>query len=300
MLVGAGTLAIGDGRYVASLALERSFRLYGIEHRGVVRDSRFDRTRAAASSARSHGLYLLLAGWMSWHRGPLAVLRAPAAFVARQDGLDGFSGPRDFPRSVGGEPYRAVQIVTREPLGPSTQHGPALVVAPPSVFEAATAVLDAGSSPARAHAVAALLERCAEAGLVSARLPRSIVADEDDGMKRLSEAAIACFAEEGGLPSLKEIAHRSALSTRQTLRAFLQIRSTFRLGWKGWRDITNEVRLRRAILMLSNEATAIGDIASVTGYGSSDALATAFRRAGLPPPRDVRAIVISGRSPDVA
>jgi transcriptional regulator GlxA family with amidase domain len=56
----------------------------------------------------------------------------------------------------------------------------------------------------------------------------------------------------------------------------------------GLRSITRDYRLRAAVTFLSAEDVPIANVAEASGYGSADAMARAFRDAGLPPPSLVR------------
>jgi transcriptional regulator GlxA family with amidase domain len=57
----------------------------------------------------------------------------------------------------------------------------------------------------------------------------------------------------------------------------------------GWRDATRRWRLKLAVHGLSAADTTVGEVARVAGYGGSEAMARAFRNAGMQAPVAVRA-----------
>ena len=52
---------------------------------------------------------------------------------------------------------------------------------------------------------------------------------------------------------------------------------------------TLHLRLKVAVLFLSAEGISVAEVAEASSYGSVDAMARAFRDAGLPPPSKVQA-----------
>jgi transcriptional regulator GlxA family with amidase domain len=93
-------------------------------------------------------------------------------------------------------------------------------------------------------------------------------------------------------PTVAEVSTATGISVRQIDRSVAAFLARFGdIGGTGWRHVTRHMRLKLAVLLLSAEQVSIAEVAAVTGYGSSDAMARAFRDAGLPPPNKVKSNV---------
>jgi AraC-like DNA-binding protein len=78
------------------------------------------------------------------------------------------------------------------------------------------------------------------------------------------------------------------LSASQVERAFRRWATAFALVGPGLRSVTHNLRMNTAVLFLSAEDASVADVAQATGYGSADAMARAFRDAGLASPSVVQ------------
>lgn len=81
------------------------------------------------------------------------------------------------------------------------------------------------------------------------------------------------------------------LSTSQVERAFRRWATAFALVGPGLKSMTHLLRLNTAVLFLSAADASVADVAQATGYGSPDAMARAFRDAGLDSPTAVQRLV---------
>jgi hypothetical protein len=93
------------------------------------------------------------------------------------------------------------------------------------------------------------------------------------------------FALSSTIESLGALA---ALTSHQVDRALQHVFSTFGIVGGNVRSLALHVRLKTAVLFLSSPDAKVGDVATLAGYGSVDAMGRAFRSAGLPAPRDVQ------------
>jgi AraC-like DNA-binding protein len=89
------------------------------------------------------------------------------------------------------------------------------------------------------------------------------------------------------------------LSSSQVERAFRRWATAFALVGPGLRSVTHMFRLNTAVLFLSAEDATVAEVAAATGYGSADAMARAFRDAGLASPSAVQRL-LRGSTPDEA
>ena len=78
------------------------------------------------------------------------------------------------------------------------------------------------------------------------------------------------------------------MSASQVERAFRRWATAFALVGPGLRNVTRTIRLNTAVLFLSAEDASVADVAHATGYGSADAMARAFRDAGMASPSAVQ------------
>jgi transcriptional regulator GlxA family with amidase domain len=89
-------------------------------------------------------------------------------------------------------------------------------------------------------------------------------------------------------PTLQEVGNATGISIRQVDRYIQDFVSSFALVGQGWRPATLHLRLKLATLLLSAEGATMAEVASAVGYRSADAMARAFRDAGMQPPTVVQ------------
>jgi len=75
---------------------------------------------------------------------------------------------------------------------------------------------------------------------------------------------------------------------RQLDRYLQDFFETFTMVGGGWRAATVHLRIKLAVMFLSAEGVSVAEVARAVGYGSSDAMARAFRDAGLSAPTTLR------------
>jgi AraC-like DNA-binding protein len=80
----------------------------------------------------------------------------------------------------------------------------------------------------------------------------------------------------------------ASISASQAERAFRRWAAAFALAGPGIRNVTHNLRLKTAVLFLSAPEATVAGVAEATGYGSADAMARAFRDAGVAPPSVVQ------------
>ena len=90
-------------------------------------------------------------------------------------------------------------------------------------------------------------------------------------------------------PTVEEVSGATGISLRQVDRYVSQFLERFgHLGGTSWRVATRHMRLKLAVMWLSADGVSVADVATATSYGSADAMARAFRDAGLPTPSKVQ------------
>ncbi len=256
-----------------------------VDRSGLVFDSRF---APESEGLEDVAVQLVLSGRVEV-LGPAArTLDGPFAWIAREGAMEGRHAERAFAIRSTGAPFRALDLR----VGPSawTKRAPSdfetipLAATTRGALEAIFAALDAPSGDVMV-VLRALLDDLAQQGFVARGLGSSAFPFE-----RLWPA-LAPFAEGfRALPTLQEVAALAGRSLRQVSRDVAELSRANGMG-QGFRETTKRLRLKLAAVALSAEDVAIVDVAKSVGYGSVDAMARAFRDAGLPAPSEIRARV---------
>lgn len=282
MLVGCKELQSGGTLFRFRVAFERTFRIYAVERRESLIDTRFFR-----GSERLGGgvcaLFLLVDGWIRWHEGELGDLQAPSAFLLPLRDVDRTSAM--LARSSGGEPYRAIEIVLLDE---------ARAIERPERVDLGAAAIDAARrffgafDAAPEDAVRELLTTLEGAVSSHRGLAGEITPEESPFTEVVWQVFLGLDLLATPFPQFQELVDRSGYSASHYTRQIKEVLATFGFEWGGWREVTNDARLRWAVLLLSNRTLSIAEVARAAGYGSTDALDATFRRARLPSPVVVR------------
>ena len=289
MLSATSHLAFGGGTLRSTVFLERRLRVH------VVRRDRLLFDTAFAPPTRAPSAFVHLFAQLSGTLAPAGAppLSGPCAFVLAETEFDRVArGARTF-RSFGARctvvELRLPGADVRPPIG--LGHGPVPLAQP--VWDAYRA-LEAAPGESAVHRLLAALAR---AGVVSADLTASVVAEEPERFARVWAVMQPLYQHLATSTSLKQIAALAGLSLRQLGRDLTDLTRTFGLFGGGFRDAMRIVRLRAAVLLLSAPDATPNDVARVVGYSSLDAMGRAFRDARLPPPSLVHSAV-RYRDPD--
>jgi AraC-like DNA-binding protein len=296
MLTGRGQTRFGTATIRSTVLFERRYWAYIVDREGLTYDTRF----VAGAPGRSSNtvIYLLLQGTFEVLEPVAMRFEGPAAFLLDEEQLEGADGRRSFLFRASGSPFVAVDLRLRD--GDMSCHPakkPALFELDARAWEAARRVgnLHATTPGSEAILAADLFDELARSGIVPPDIARRDVDVDDDRFMRLWSALAPMVGRFYGMPTLQEVARGSRMSLRQTARQMTEFFDAFHFIGTGWRDATRRWRLKLAALGLSAEDTSVGEVARVAGYGSSEAMARAFRDAGMLAPVLTRAAL---RSPD--
>jgi AraC-like DNA-binding protein len=283
MLIAKKELSAAPALFRFQVVFERKFRIYTVERRANAYDTRFvpgtDRMGGG-----SIALFVLLDGWIRWHDPSFEPLHGPAAFVSRVDHPTATAS-----RISGGEPYLAIDLVFLDELETRYER-PQRVELPAAVWSAARAVFDDDGTDRQAL-IRRFLAAIDAASIGLPALAPSIVSIEDEFVELVWSAFRELDLFATPFPAFQELVDKSGLSTSHFARRIKDLLVTFRCDWGGWRDLTNDARLRWAVMLISNPSFSIAEVARASGYGSTDALDAIFRRSGLPSPREVRQLI---------
>ena len=262
-----------------------------VERSGLTLDTRLV---PAAKGAPRPGVCLYLL-----HRGAFVLdgdhgprFEGPAAFLLSEQHLEGAHGARSTTFRANGSPFAAIEmhlaeadVLARRAEPPST-----LEVDHRTWTATARVIGLAQEASGDTHdleaAVVDLLRALAETGAIAAR--RAEAARAPVRFERLWRA-VRPMAERFALTAtMNELGAVADVSPRQLDRYLKEFFETFAMVGGGWRAATVHLRIKLAVMFLSAEDVSVAEVARAVGYGSADAMARAFRDAGLSAPTTVR------------
>lgn len=291
MLAAHGQLHVEPVKVDFDVVLERQFRVVSVRREGTTWDSRLAPPNAGRTDA--HVIHVLLEGAVEWHDPGARLLEAPTAYVAPLAQVEGTAGRRVRTFRTSGSPFVAVELhVAAEELGAPNEERSVLDLTSETLAAAERYARLVHRSepvdPSEREAELRALTRCMSEQSITRRDVGTTIRS-DEGVYGVMWKAIAPFVEKMALsPSLGALSERTGFSTGQLDRRMTDFLATLRLPWPGWRDVTRGLRLRVAVLLLSNESLPLRDVARRAGYSSPEALSHALTTEGLPPPLELR------------
>jgi len=215
----------------------------------------------------------------------VGLFEGPTAFVLTLSQLEGADDVRSSTFRSTGSPFTAleVRLPEAELVGSWKINEPILLDA--STWGAVEDLTRSAAEDDESYATGArtVIERLARDGVVSEQAHESSM-KTDAWMIQRSWGALKPIIERfAPASSLDEVSEGMGLSLRQTARLLGDFLSLAAWGI-GWRQITLHGRFKIAVLLLSAEGATVEDVARIIGYGSINAMARAFRSAGLEAP----------------
>lgn len=286
MLTASGGTTFGSASMHSTLLFERRFWAHVIERRGLTFDARF--MPPAQRQSRSVVVYLLVEGEFVVREPTAARFVAPACFVVDEEAYEGSRRKRSLFFRAAGEPFVAIDLrVHRHASTFVRTPEPRRVDLDVETWNGARQVLRAGDATSVCAAVRSLVTELERHGILRPGVAASI-RDGDHRFARLWAAIAPAISRYHALPTLQELAVGSELSLRHAAREVKAFLECFQVMGANWRELTLRSRLKLAVLGLSARDISVGEVARGAGYGSSDAMARAFRDAGLPAPNAVQ------------
>ena len=262
-----------------------------VERTGLTLDTRF--VPATRGEPRPGAcLYLLHRGDFVLDGDPVRRFEGPAAFVLSEQHLEGAHGRRSATFRAYGSPFAAIEMHLAEVdvLSHRAEPPTGLEVDDASWAAAARVIGLAheasGDTRELEGAIFDLLCALAAARVIAAGVAES--ARSPVRFERLWRA-VSPLAERFALTAtMDELGSFSGVSPRQLDRYLQDFFKTFMMVGGGWRAATVHLRIKLAIMFLSADGVSMTEVARAVGYGSSDAMARAFRDAGLAAPTTLR------------
>jgi AraC-like DNA-binding protein len=291
MLFANGERRLGGGRLAWSIAFGGRFWWIVVERSGLVLDTRW--VSGAKEKSRPNAcVYLLLEGEMELLSPTPGPVKVPAAMIPTEEQLEGANSARGLTYRASGEPFVAVQI--HFPKSMLVLEPPANATDPPILLDLGAAAWEAArevvitsrtSLEASGTPMQKLVKALIDHGVVKAEAARPVVTKTPAPLELLWKGVRPMVERLYLTPTVEEVSSATGISVRQVDRYVSQFLARFgHLGGSGWRLATRHMRLKLAVLWLSAEGVTVADVAAATSYGSADAMARAFRDAGLPTP----------------
>jgi len=290
LLLARGHTRLGGGDLRWALAFAQ--RMWGVvvEREGLLFDTSL--VPASEGSARPRAcVYLLLGGRWELRGDERGRFDAPAAMVLSDEQLEGAAGARPFTFLARGAPYRSVQLhLDVEDLVTPPADRPVLVTLDEVCWATAqrTARLAQHDDERLEAAFTRLLEHLGRAGVLRPGVAERVLRPPATGFALLWRALRPMVERFYLTATLQEVVSASGLSARQLDRRVQAFVGAFGLSGDGWRQATRHLRIKIAVILLSADDATMTAVAGAVGYGSVDAMARAFRDAGLPAPTAVQ------------
>ncbi len=295
MLFAGGERELGSGRLRWRMAFGGKFWWIVVDRSGLVLDTRF--VPGAHVDERDNAcIYLLLNGAFEALSPIAKKIEGPSALLLSEEQLEGATKLRSLTYRAMGEPFVSVQIhfpnsfLAIEP--PQRSH------APPHVLELDEKAWSVAREVADAARVSAddsfepmqrLVSMLVAQGIVLPEAMKPVVVKTPAPLELLWRGVRPMVERLYLTPTVEEVSSATGISVRQVDRYIGQFLARFgHLGGTGWRLATRHMRLKLAVLWLSADGISIADVATATSYGSADAMARAFRDAGLPSPSKIQ------------
>jgi AraC-like DNA-binding protein len=294
MLTAMSDVEIRRSRVRTWLGLGPRFRAHLMIRARLLYDSRFCITTEPAPA--SANMYVVLRGSLAVDGG--ASSETPSIWTLADNEHEAVDKDSLKFRSWG-DPLVALDLRFRAsdlaiPIG--LAHGPTpLDGALRERFESFVRVFDEGGAGEETSAAfVELVGAFAKAGVLTDDLPSALATPQPDPDRftRLWRVVSELYMRHEVLPHLASMSDSAGLSYRQLDRDIAEFCRTYEVPGQSLRSAALYLRLRAAALYLSAPETSIGEVALRLGYGSAEAMARAFRDAGLPSPRCVRQAVL--------
>lgn len=288
MLVARGSTKIGAASMRWALTFASRFWSVLVVRDGFTLDTRFVPAPDGAPKGNAI-LYILLEGIWVELGGKKRTFNAPVAFLLTEEEYEGAHGRRDAPYRAKGTPtFRALELhfVEKDMLVPFGE-----VKLSDASWQAAKDAVDLGKHKSDEELlvpICDLLRALAADGIVAQSVVDVATKQGSPTFARLWRALRPMVERLYLAPTMSEVSQNTGMSERQIDRHVRAFVDAFGLVGAGWRPATKHIRLRLAVLLLSAEEATISDVAKMVGYGSTDAMARAFRDANIPPPTTLR------------
>ena len=296
MLVARATKTLGSARFATSLVFAPGVWMSIIERAKLTLDTRF--APAERGPAREGTcLYLI-------RRGTIVLggerFDGPVAFALSESQMEGARGVRTTTFLTCGTPFEAIELhLSEADVQARPKQAPARLEVDDATWDAVARTINlaratAGDAEPLVDAALELLRVLAAERHLAARVVESARRPlKFEKLWRAARPLAERFALSATIDELGALSGASSRSLDRYLRSFFE---TFAMIGGGWRPAMVHLRLKLAVMFLSAEGVTVSQVAAAVGYGSADAMARAFRDAGLPAPITLRESIVPSQA----
>ena len=287
-----GCNEIGKATLAWAIVIAPRIRCTIFEHEGLVLDTRFVAPHAGEAKPNVC-LYVLLDGSLETFGAVPMRHEAPCAVVFTEAQMDGERGHHAMPLRVSGAPHRAIELHLART---DVLVEPSPIALDETTWRAARLV-GARANPddeAIVGPLGALLERLAVAGVLAPAAVGVALEPTSAPFIRLWAALRPMIERLYLTATVQELSESTGASQKQVDRVIRAFVAASGFVGDGWRPATRYLRLKLSVLLLSAEGASIGDVARLASYGSTDAMARAYRDARMLPPSEIQSRLRGG------
>lgn len=288
MLLARGDVSLGKGSLRWTVGLGPRLWCSAYTQRGLVVDTRLI-APTSEPPRESACVYVILAGALVSHASHAeARWDSPAALILSGEQLDGAHGKRHFTYSAIGEPLSVVELnLWTKDLLVQPQEMPPTVVVDEAIL-GSVRDLHTSADDVVESSIERLLRYFGDRGVISPSAVESMLRPSSTTASLLWRAFRPMAERLYLTPTLQEVGDLTGLSTRMLERYIQEFVGDFGLAGGSWRASTRYLRLRLAAILLTAEDATVNEVALRVGYRSPDAMARAFRDAGMLTPSEIQ------------
>jgi AraC-like DNA-binding protein len=278
--------AFGAARFSCNIAVSRRFTAAIIRRNGLIYDAQF----LPGAAAPATGVMLAIGCGGRLEIGDQRdLLDAPYAVMFPHASYEGYPGRPPIHWANSGAPLLLALFHLRTPdvRAPTFDEAYRQVDLSDEAWAAAHRLFEADVS--LSSSLPQFIQELERSGLVEfADTDGSESKESSLRMDRFWNAVSPQIEQLDLLGSLDRFSSSAGFSTRHLRRVILEVTQSFPVPFSSWREGSKRHRLRMAVLALSARGFTIRDAARAVGYGSEEAMARAFRDAGMLNPHRIR------------
>ena len=287
MLIADGSWSRGDASLDSCVFFARGLRLHLMTTHALTFDSRF--LCPFQPNGRDSVILIALIEGHAAFRESLGAKRTEfthTVFRLRDDEYDRRHAQAPILR-LGGARRRSIEIaMPADAIVMKARTAPT-----PDAFDALAETMAnrALSNEVRTQACVDLFAALHAEGFTSQPLADQAQEALPESVARVCQAMMSLYSRLDTGAYLELLANLAGISPRQATRDMVAFLATFPAPGRTFRELVKVLRIRRAAMLLSAPDVTVTSVARDVGYGGLDAMARAFRDAGLPSPSEVRA-----------
>jgi AraC-like DNA-binding protein len=290
MLIARGSKALREASLRWAIVFTRGGYFKLIESRGLALDTRF--IPAAPGPPKPNVcLHLVIEGGFRAFGSPPQLFGPRTALALTLEQMEGAEDRRSFRFRTGGDPFLAIELHFDASSVRPFSLLPALVDLDAIAWAAAAraTLLSQNDDAIVVDSLRELVTRLGAVGFLREEAAARALAPPPRPMTRLWNAVRPLIERMALAATRGDLTQDTGLSTHQAERTLQRWMASFALVGPGMRSLTRHLRLKYAVLFLTAPGATVADVAQAVGYGSPEAMAHAFRHAGLAAPREVQA-----------